>query len=297
MTQSEDKTSTDTKPIPAKAGIGLRTPHFEEIANGKPDVAWLEIHSENFLAPGGPRILALEDIRRDYPISCHGVGLSLGSVGGLDQDHLDRLSKLFEWVQPGLISEHVSWSVVDGTYLNDLLPLPYTEESLATICQNVDQAQEHFGRQILVENPSSYVTFSHSIIPEWEFLSEIVERTDCGILLDVNNIFVSAKNHAMEIGQYIANLPADAVGEIHVAGHSAVEIKGETILIDDHGSHVSQEVWQLLDLALASIGPRPVLVEWDTDIPELDVLLDEAKKATAHLGRAKPLGEGLPHVA
>ena len=272
-----------TDPIPASAGIGLRHPHVTDFVTRRPPVGWIEVHSENYLGAGGPRLAALEQIRRDYPLSCHGVGLSLGSWEGLDVDHLARLRALFDRFQPGLVSEHVAWSVQDGTYLNDLLPLPYTEEALAILCRNVEQAQEAFGRQILVENPSSYVSFAESTIPEWEFMAETSRRTGCGLLLDVNNIHVSAHNHRFEPGPYLDAIPLEMVGEVHVAGHFVHAFGDQAILIDDHGAPVNDAVWALLREALRRLGSAPVLVEWDTRIPPLEVLLAEAEKAQALL--------------
>ena len=275
-------------PIPARAGVGLRHPHVQQFLDAPPRIGWLEVHSENYLAAGGVRLSALERIRRDLPISCHGVGLSLGSAEGLDTAHLAALKRLFGRVEPGLVSEHVSWSVSGGVYYNDLLPLPLTEEALGVFCRNVDRAQEAFGRRILVENPSTYLDFAASRIPEPEFIAEIVRRTGCGLLLDVNNIHVSAHNRAFDAGDYLAALPLEAVGEIHIAGHASRSIGGETVLIDDHGSRVIAPVWRLLDAALARTGPVPVLVEWDTDIPPLDVLLAEAAQAESAIRRAAP---------
>jgi uncharacterized protein (UPF0276 family) len=275
-------------PIPARAGIGLRHPHIQEFLDGPPAIGWVEVHSENYLAGGGLRLSALERIRRDLPLSCHGVGLSLGSAEGLDAAHLAALKHLFARIEPGLVSEHVSWSVAGGVYYNDLLPLPLTEEALGVFCRNVDHAQEAFGRRILVENPSTYLDFAASRIPEPDFIAEIVRRTGCGLLLDVNNIHVSAHNRGFDAERYLAALPLDAVGEIHVAGHAARQIGGETVLIDDHGSRVIEPVWRLLDAALARTGPVPVLVEWDTDIPALGVLLGEAERADTALAAAAP---------
>ncbi|MGH7005254.1 MAG: MNIO family bufferin maturase [Alphaproteobacteria bacterium] len=282
-------------PIPAQAGIGLRHPHVGEFLDvtpasgrsprGPAPVGWVEVHSENYIAAGGPRMAALERIRRDLPLSCHGVGLSLGSSEGLDAAHLAGLRRLFDRVEPTLVSEHISWSIAGGVYYNDLLPLPLTEEALALFCRNVERAQEAFGRRILVENPSTYLDLAASRIPEPEFIAEIVRRTGCGLLLDVNNIEVSAHNRGFAALDYLASLPAGAVGEIHIAGHAARIVGGETVLIDDHGSAVSPAVWTLLDAALARTGPVPVLVEWDTDIPALAVLLAEAAKADAVLQR------------
>ncbi len=291
--------------IPARAGIGLRQPHIDQVLLEAPDVGWLEIHSENYLAPGGPRLRALELVRRDYPLSCHGVGLSLGSAEGLDRDHLARLKALFDRIEPGLISEHVSWSVAEGVYLNDLLPLPYTEEALAILCRNIDHAQSVFGRQMLIENPSSYVAFAHSEMPEWEFMAEAARRTGCALLLDVNNIHVSAHNHAFDADAYVAALPLDRVEEVHVAGHfvrTFLDVRGEarTILIDDHGAQVDQAVWDLFTRVLARLGPVPTLMEWDTNVPDLPVLLAEAAIADRLLARqaavpARPV-PGVPDV-
>ncbi len=275
-------------PIPASAGIGLRHAHVPDFLAERPAAGWIEVHSENYLVPlgpagGGPRLQALETLRRDYPVSCHGVGLSLGSADGLDPAHLRRLADLYRRIQPGLVSEHLAWSVADGTYLNDLLPLPYTEEALQTVARNVDRAQEAFGRQILVENPSSYIAFPGADMPEWDFLAELVRRTGCGLLLDVNNIHVSAHNHGFDPDPYLDALPLDAVGEIHVAGHFIHETPAETLLIDDHGSPVSDAVWALLARTLARAGRRPVLVEWDTELPPLSVLMGEREKAESLL--------------
>ena len=275
-------------PIPARAGIGLRHPHVQQFLEALPSIGWAEVHSENYLAGGGLRLSTLERIRRDLPISCHGVGLSLGSAEGLDDAHLAALARLFDHIAPGLVSEHVSWSVAGGVYYNDLLPLPLTEEALGVFCRNVDHAQEAFGRRILVENPSTYLELAASRIPEPDFIAEIVRRTGCGLLLDVNNIHVSAHNRGFDAADYIAALPLEAVGEIHIAGHATRSLGGETVLIDDHGSRVIEPVWRLLDAALARTGPVPVLVEWDTDIPALDVLLAEAAKADTAIRRAAP---------
>jgi uncharacterized protein (UPF0276 family) len=279
---------TGPGPIPAQAGIGLRHPHVQQFLDGPPPVGWAEVHSENYLAGGGPRLASLERIRRDLPISCHGVGLSLGSAEGLDAAHLAALACLFDRIEPGLVSEHVSWSVSGGVYYNDLLPLPLTDEALGVFCRNVERAQEAFGRRILVENPSTYLDLAASRIPEPDFIAEIVRRTGCGLLLDVNNIHVSAHNRGFDAGDYLAALPLEATGEIHIAGHASRGIGGETVLIDDHGSRVIAPVWRLLDAALARTGPVPVLVEWDTDIPRLEILLAEAAQAEAAIRRSAP---------
>jgi hypothetical protein len=278
---------------PAAAGIGLRAPHVQEVITTRPPIAWLEVHAENYLG-GGPALRRLDHLRPEYPISLHGVGLSLGSAIGLDERHLQRLAALIERIEPVLVSEHLSWSVTGGVYLNHLLPLPYTEESLEIVFRHVDQAQVTLGRQILVENPASYLRFRHSPIPEPEFLAELVRRTGCGLLCDVNNIYVSAHNLGFDAVAYVDALPREFVCEIHVAGHARNDADGLTILIDDHGSRVSPEVWSLYAHAVTRLGPVATLVEWDTDIPALDVLLAEACVADGLLYRARPR---TPHAA
>lgn len=269
--------------IPARAGIGLRFPHHQAVADTHPDVAWFEVHTENYMG-GGSAPRYLEAIRRYYPISLHGVGLSLGSADGVDPAHLSRVRKLVERIAPGLVSEHLSWSTVGGVYLADLLPLPMTEEALEVVCRNVDQVQAHLNRRLLVENPSTYLQFRHSTIPEWDFLAAVATRTGCGILCDVNNIYVSACNHGWDASAYLAALPPEAVGEIHLAGHTLKRVNGgRTLRIDDHGSRVAPEVWSLYAQALARFGPVPTLIEWDTDVPPLDVLMNEAARAEAIL--------------
>ena len=274
-------------PIPAKAGIGLRFPHHQAVADTRPEVAWLEIHTENYMGGGTP-LRYLEAIRGDYPLSLHGVGLSLGSAEGLDAAHLERVRRTVERFEPGLVSEHLSWSVVGGTYLADLLPLPMTEEALDVVRRHVEQVQAFLKRRILVENPSTYLQFRHSTIPEWEFLAKVAERTGCGILCDVNNIYVSACNHGWDASAYIAALPPAAVGEIHLAGHAVKKLDGGRALrIDDHGSRVAPQVWALYAEALARFGPVPTLIEWDTNVPPLEVLLEEAARAAAVLEEAE----------
>jgi uncharacterized protein len=266
-------------PIPAAAGIGLRFPHHDLVLQGRPQVAWFEVHAENYFGGGAAR-QALTSVRRDYPISLHGVGLSLGSAEQLDGRHLQRVAGLVRSIEPGLVSEHLSWSVVGGQYLADLLPLPMTEEALDVVCRHVEQTQVALRRRILIENPSTYLQFRHSSIPEWEFMSAVAQRTGCGILCDVNNIFVSASNHGWDAQRYLNALPAAAVGEIHLAGHALRTLdNGRTVRIDDHGSSVAAEVWALYVQALRRFGAKPTLIEWDTDIPAFEVLLDEAAQA------------------
>ncbi len=265
--------------IPARAGIGLRFQHHQTVLDTPADVAWMEVHTENYMGGGSP-VCHLEAIRRDFPISLHGVGLSLGSAEKLDQAHLERIRQVAERIEPGLMSEHIAWSVIGGAYLADLLPLPMTEEALEIVWRHVDQMQSYLKRRILVENPSTYVTFRHSTIPEWEFMAAVAQRTDCGILCDVNNIYVSAQNHDWDASTYLARLPPAAIGEIHLAGHAVRELPdGKTLRIDDHGSRVISEVWSLYQEALARFGAVPTLIEWDNNVPPLETLLQEARHA------------------
>lgn len=269
--------------IPAQTGIGLRFQHHQAVMDEKPDVSWLEVHTENYMGGGTP-LRYLEAIRADYPLSFHGVGLSLGSAEELDKGHLERIRTVVERFEPGLVSEHLSWSIVDGRYLADLLPLPMTEEALDVVCRHVDQTQAYLRRPILIENPSSYLRYRHSTIPEWEFLVAVASRTGCGILCDVNNIYVSASNHNWDPHHYLRALPPSTVAEIHLAGHSVRQLDGGCILrIDDHGSRVAPEVWALYEEAILRFGPRPTLIEWDNDVPALSILLEEAAQASTRL--------------
>jgi uncharacterized protein (UPF0276 family) len=279
--------SSAASPIPPQAGIGLRFPHHRQVLETTPPVAWFEVHTENFFGGGTVRQTLL-DVRRHYPLSLHGVGLSLGSAEGLDARHLQRVADLVRTVEPSLISEHLSWSVVGGEYLADLLPLPMTEEALQLVCRHVQQTQEALRRPILVENPSTYMQFPHSTIAEWEFIVEVAQRTGCGVLCDVNNIYVSARNHDWDAERYLRSLPADLIGEIHLAGHAVRTLdSGRTIRIDDHGSRVAPEVWSLYEQALRLFGSKPTLIEWDTDVPAFDVLLNEAGQANDRLRAAR----------
>ena len=278
--------ATKRNSIPAQAGIGLRFQHHQAVLDERPDVAWLEVHTENYMGGGSP-LAYLDAIRRDYPIALHGVGLSLGSVEGIDLAHLERIRRVIERFEPGLVSEHLSWSVVSGVYLADLLPLPMTEEALDVVCCHVDRTQATLKRQMLIENPSSYLQYQHSTIPEWEFIGTIAARTGCGILCDVNNIYVSSCNHGWDPSAYLAALPAGAIGEIHLAGHTVRQLEtGHTVRIDDHSARVAAEVWTLYEEALARFRGRPTLIEWDNNIPPLAVLLEEAAHAGALLQRA-----------
>ena len=272
----------ERRPIGPHAGIGLRFPHHRFVAETRPKVAWLEVHTENYMGGGTP-LTYLDRIRAEYPISLHGVGLSLGSAEGLDPEHLNRVRDVAARVQPAFVSEHLSWSVLGGTYLADLLPLPMTEDALETVCRHVDQVQDVLGRKLLIENPSSYLQYEHSTIPEPQFLTCVAQRTGCGILCDVNNVYVSATNHGWDAGRYLTELPASAVEEIHLAGHAAKKIGGHTILIDDHGSRVREAVWQLYGEALKLFGPIPTMIEWDNNIPDFSVLAEEASQADRYL--------------
>ena len=270
-----------SSPIPAGVGIGLRTPHYRELLDTLPPIGWFEVHSENYFGDGGQPLFFLEKFRSHYPLSLHGVGLSLGSTDPLNATHLKKLKSVADRFEPGLVSDHLCWSSVGGQFLNDLLPLPYTEEALSHVVTRISEAQDYLCRTIAVENVSSYLQYKHSTIPEWEFVAEVSRRAGCGILLDVNNIYVSAQNHRFDPITYIDAIPIDAVEEIHLAGFDS---NGEC-LIDTHGKPVFDAVWPLYAHAIERIGPTPTLIEWDSDIPTLDVLLAEAWKARAILER------------
>lgn len=273
--------------IPASAGIGLRAQHYQEIVESRPNIGWLEVHSENYFGDGGAPLFFLEQVRRYYPISLHGVGLSLGSVDPLNMGHLQKLKSLITRYQPGLVSEHLCWSSVGGRYLNDLLPLPYTEEALAHVVARIIQTQDYLKRQILVENVSSYIQYRHSTMPEWEFVAEVARRSDCGILLDVNNIYVNAMNQNFDPLTYLHAIPEEPVQELHLAGFAVNRDDAGEILIDHHGAPVAEPVWALYHAALRRFGPVPTLIEWDADIPPLPILLAEARHAHALLEQTR----------
>jgi hypothetical protein len=270
-------------PIPARAGIGLKPIHFTEILETKPDIGWFEVHPENYLVAGGPLHHYLTRIRNDYPLSFHSVGMSLGSVEGPYLLHIHRLQALCERYQPALISDHLSWSRWEHMYLNDLLPMPYTEAALQVLLANVDRVQNILGRSIAIENPSTYLTLPAAEMAEYEFLVELARRSGASILLDVNNIHVSASNHGWSATRYLEHIPAPLVSEIHLAGHKVELTESGSLLIDDHGSQVCPEVWALYARALQLLGPRPTLLEWDTNVPALPVLLQEAATADDYL--------------
>jgi uncharacterized protein (UPF0276 family) len=279
--------SPQAYPIPAQAGIGLRLPHHALVLATRPAVAWLEVHPENYMAD--ERAAAdLELIRADYPLSLHAVGLSLGSAEGVDPAHVVRLRRLVSRFEPGLVSDHLSWSTSGGVYLPDLLPLPYTEEALGIVCRNVQQVQETLGRQILVENPSTYLGFAATIMSEAEFLAEVAARTGCGVLFDVNNVYVSARNQQLDpervLEGWLAALDEATVAEIHLAGHAVVATgAGAELRIDDHGDRVCDAVWSLYERTLARLGARPTLIEWDTRLPAFPDLQAEAARAQSRL--------------
>lgn len=258
-------------------GVGLRTQHYPRVLEGAAQIDWFEVISENFMIAGGRPLAVLERARAMAPIVLHGVSLSLGSTDPLNERYLRELRALADRVEPAWVSDHLCWGSVGGHYAHDLLPLPYTEEALAHVVERVRRVQDRLRRQILIENVSSYLTFRHSVMPEWQFLSEIAERADCGILLDVNNVYVSSVNHDFAAAAYVMALPVDRIGQIHLAGHSD---KG-THLLDTHDGHVVPAVWHLYSLALRRFGPVSTLVEWDDRVPEWDVLCAEAEWARA----------------
>jgi uncharacterized protein (UPF0276 family) len=270
--------------IPDRVGVGFKAQHAEEVLEAPPELGWLEVHPENYMVPGGPRHALLEAARERYPLSLHGVALSLGGAERPDREHLSALRALIDRHQPGLVSEHLAWSAQDGVYFADLLPLPLNAETLDRLCRNIDEAQDFLGRRILIENPANYLALPGSDVPEPEFLTAAAQRTGCGLLVDVNNIYVSARNLGLDADAYLDALPADLIGEIHVAGHTQDEAE-EGLLIDTHGSPVATEVWRLLVRLIVRSGPKPILVEWDSHVPSWPVLHGEVRKAQAVLSR------------
>ncbi|HET9693656.1 MAG TPA: DUF692 domain-containing protein [Steroidobacteraceae bacterium] len=280
---SHEATAIRRRPVPARAGIGLRAVHHAAVLEQRPDVGWLEVHSENYFADGGAQVDVLMRVREHYPLSLHGVGLSLGTTDPLDRDHLHRLRRAIARFEPALVSEHACWGSVGGVHFNDLLPLPRTREALRHLVARVDEVQEYLGRQLLLENVSSYLEFDGAEMPEWAFLAELAQASGCGLLLDVNNVYVSARNHGFDAHEYLARIPAQHVQEIHLAGHTVNRHGDVEIRIDTHSAPVCDAVWQLYEFALARFGPVPTLIEWDTDIPPLDVLVAEARRADARM--------------
>lgn len=261
-------------------GIGYKSKYFSQVMAPNRDIGWLEIHAENFMIEGGPRKAMMLDLAQCYPISCHGVGLSIGSEKGLDTAHLERLKTLIDWLNPAVFSEHLAWSSHGNHYYNDLLPLPYKEDVLARVCEHINQIQEALSRTMLLENPSTYIAFSNSEMSEIDFIKEVIRRTGCGLLLDVNNVFVSANNQNYNPYDYINDFPMQAVGEIHLGGHASdFDDKGNPLLIDSHNNPVVDAVWTLYRYTLDRCGAVPTLIEWDNDLPQWDVLIDETRRA------------------
>ncbi|SFZ83522.1 hypothetical protein SAMN02983003_1694 [Devosia enhydra] len=272
--------------LPSRAGLGLKPEHYADILGTRPDIGFFEVHAENYMGDGGPPHRYLSAIREAYPLSIHGVGLSIGGEAPLDRDHLDRLRRLVDRYTPNSFSEHLAWSTHDGSFLNDLLPVPYTPETLARVSDHVAQVQDHLGRRMLLENPSTYVLFAESSIDEIDFLARIADRTGCGLLLDVNNVMVSTVNHSRDPFAYIDAFPLHHVGEIHLAGYDeTTDSAGQRLLIDAHGSRVRPDVFALFQHLLSRTGPMPVLVEWDNDVPDFATLADEAWRVEAAMQR------------
>ncbi|WP_353475187.1 DUF692 domain-containing protein [Salipiger sp. H15] len=266
-------------PLPRAAGVGFKSAHFDDLADPGA-VRWLEIHAENYMVEGGPRLAMLDDLRARFPISVHGVGLSIGGEGPLDAAHLARLKRLIERVRPAQFSEHLAWSTHEGAYFSDLLPLPYTEATLERVAAHVGEVQQSLGLRMLLENPSSYLVFEESTLSETDFLAEVARRTGCGLLLDINNVFISASNLGTSAQAYLADYPVDLVGEIHLAGYTEeADGQGGPLLIDTHGAPVADPVWALYAGVISRIGPRPTLIEWDNDVPDFATLEAEAARA------------------
>lgn len=282
-----------TATLPPLPGVGYKPQHFAALLEDPGPVGWLEIHAENYMGDGGRPLAQLRALAERFPVSVHGVGLSIGGEGPLDRDHLARLAHLVGWLKPASFSEHLAWSTHDGAFLNDLLPLPYTSATLTRVCEHIDAVQEALGRRMLLENPSSYLAFAESTWDEPAFLAEIARRTGCGLLLDANNVFVSAVNLGLSAQDYIDAFALEAVGEIHLGGHDTDrDAFGAPLLIDSHGRAVADPVWALLDRVLARTGPAPVLIEWDTDVPDWPVLAAEAARARQALAGVTDRGEG-----
>tara|TARA_R110002110_G_scaffold164531_5_gene364703 strand:+ start:2274 stop:3122 length:849 start_codon:yes stop_codon:yes gene_type:complete len=272
--------------LPPAPGVGYKPQHFQDLMDQPGDVAWIEVHAENYMGDGGRPLAQLRALSDRFALSIHGVGLSIGGEGPLDAEHLARLKRLCDWAQPASFSEHLAWSTHGAEFLNDLLPLPYTAATLARVASHIDQVQQVLGRQMLLENPSSYLVFDESDLSECDFISEVAHKTNCGLLLDVNNVFISSTNLGMSAQAYIDAFPTDKVGEIHVGGHdSDIDDQGAVLLIDSHAKPVADPVWTLLDYTLAKTGPKPVLVEWDNDVPDWPTLRNEAARAAGALAR------------
>ncbi len=270
--------------LPAAPGVGYKPQHFSDLQADPGPVEWIEVHAENYMGDGGRPHAQLRALSERFALSIHGVGLSIGGEAPLDRDHLKRLKTLCDWAQPASFSEHLAWSTHEGAFMNDLLPLPYTEQTLTRVAQHIDQVQTELERQMLLENPSSYLAFAESTLSETDFLTELVQRTTCGLLLDVNNVFISSVNLDLSAQAYIDAYPLAHVGEIHIGGHDEdSDDTGAPLLIDSHGQPVIDPVWELLDRVLARTGPKPVLVEWDNAVPDWPVLRSEAQRAAKAL--------------
>jgi len=281
--------ATTNPSLPLRPGVGYKAQHYSDIMNNPGPLGWLEIHAENYMGDGGRPLAQLRHLAERFPTSVHGVGLSIGGEGDLDADHLARLKHLVSWLNPASFSEHLAWSTHDSHFFNDLLPLPYTQQTLARVAAHINQVQDTVGRRMLLENPSSYLAFAESTMSETDFLRELTKTTGCGLLLDVNNVFVSATNLKTSPQAYIDAFPLDSVGEIHLGGHDEDEDEtGAPLLIDSHGKAVVDPVWDLLDYTLAKSGPKPLLIEWDTDVPEWPVLADEIGRADRALALITP---------
>ena len=278
-------------------GVGLKAQHYQEALSGQHPLAFFEVHAENYMMQGGNHLRFLEAIGEKFPLSIHGVGMSLGSEEGLNAEHLSKFKKIVDRFHPTLVSEHLAWSVQGGNYLNDLLPLPLNKTTLDVVADNIKLMQDTIGRRILVENPSTYVSFNATDIPEPEYLNMLAEATGCGILLDVNNVYVSGRNHGFSVTEYVDAIDGDQVGEIHLAGHTVKEIEGVELRLDDHGSPVIDDVWNLYGYTVGKIGARPTLIEWDTDIPEFSVLIGQVEKAIAVAQAALPNEEAYDGAA
>lgn len=278
----------EKKPVPARAGAGLKPEHYGTIFETLPDIGFFEVHAENYMGAGGLPHKALTAVREQWALSVHGVGLSIGAERDLNEDHLDRLKKVVDRYQPGLVSEHLAWSTHDTVFLNDLLPVPYTEAVLQRVVAHIDQVQTKLGRQILIENPSTYVAFAESEMAEVEFIREMQKRSGCGLLLDVNNVHVSATNQKYDARAYVDSFPVEHVGEIHLGGHAIdADDSGDVLLIDAHDREVSDPVWLLYAHVVALTGARPTLIEWDNDLPEWDVLKADVDAADSILAEAR----------
>ena len=294
MNGQNSKSEYSSKPFPPAelpfepVGIGLRHPYYREVLETELNLGWLEVHPENYFGGGAPRHF-LKLAREKFPLSLHAVGLSLGSADAVSEEHLHNFKELIDIYQPFNVSDHASWSASGNAHLNDLLPLPYTQETLDALCRNIERTQEYFGRRILVENPSTYIAFANNEMTEYQFMNRAAEMTGCGLLLDINNIYVQAFNHGYDAWEYISEINAKDVGEMHLAGHTEKEAGDRTILIDTHSRPVRGEVWDLYEHAVRRVGVVPTLIEWDQDFPTLETLVLEADKAISKKVKAEGL--------